>query len=90
MTPAQAYAQWKGVGARPYETESQTIRRFTQQFGLKPEDEEELLKAYPDRPQLSRYLDLGMILDEEKRSQDSSHKPSEREPMNFRSLLVLP
>ena len=54
MTPAQAYAQWKGVGARPYETESQTIRRFTQQFGLKPEDEEELLKAYPDRPQLSR------------------------------------
>ena len=57
MTPAQAYAQWKGVGARPYETESQTIRRFTQQFGLKPEDEEELLKAYPDQPQLQRSWD---------------------------------
>ena len=57
MTPSQAYAQWKGVGANPNESESQTIRRFSQQFRLKPEEEEELLGAYPDRPQFARSWD---------------------------------
>jgi len=57
MTPSQAYAQWKGVGAYPHESESQTIRRFSQQFRLKPEEEEELLDAYPDRPQIARSWD---------------------------------
>ena len=57
MTPSQAYAQWKGVGANPYESESQTIRRFSRQFRLSPEEEDELLGAYPDQPQFARSWD---------------------------------
>ncbi|SVE43605.1 uncharacterized protein METZ01_LOCUS496459, partial [marine metagenome] len=49
MTPSQAYAQWRDIGAEPGESESQTIRRFAQQFRLNPEDEDELLDAYPDQ-----------------------------------------
>ena len=49
MTPSQAYAQWRDIGAEPGESESQTIRRFAQQFGLNPEDEDELFDAYPDQ-----------------------------------------
>ena len=57
MTPNQAYAQWKGIGADPYESESQTIRRFAQQFRLNPEDEDELLRTYPDQPKIARSWD---------------------------------
>ena len=46
MTPSQAYAQWKQWGADPWESESQSIQKFSQQFGLDPEDEDELIKAY--------------------------------------------
>ena len=49
MTPSQAYAQWKQWGADPSDTESQSIQKFSQQFGLDPEDENELLEAYPDQ-----------------------------------------
>ena len=60
MTPSQAYAQWRDIGAEPGESESQTIRRFALQFGLNPEDEDELFKAYPDQKihKLQRNLDF--------------------------------
>ena len=42
MTPSQAYAQWRQWGADPGESDSQAIRRFSQQFDLDPEDDDEL------------------------------------------------
>ena len=53
MTPSQAYAQWKQWGADPGDSNSRSIQKFSQQFGLDPEDEEELLEAYPDQPRYS-------------------------------------
>ena len=50
MTPSQAYAQWKQYAARPGDTESQSIQRFSQQFGISPGQKEELTQAYPDQP----------------------------------------
>ena len=42
MTPSQAYAQWKQWGADPGDSNSRSIQKFSQQFGLDPEDEDEL------------------------------------------------
>ena len=50
MTPSQAYAQWKQYAADPADSEAQSIQKFSQQFGIAPEQEEELYKAYPDQP----------------------------------------
>ena len=61
MTPSQAYAQWKQWGADPGDSNSRSIQKFSQQFGLDPEDEEELLEAYPDQPRYSAPKKSGFI-----------------------------
>ena len=61
MTPSQAYAQWRQWGADPGESDSRAIRRFSQQFDLDPEDEDELLEAYPDRPIYREPKESGFI-----------------------------
>ena len=61
MTPSQAYAQWKQWGADPGDSNSRSIQKFSQQFGLDPEDEDELLEAYPDQPRYSAPKKSGFI-----------------------------
>ncbi len=45
MTPSQAYAQWKQYAADPADSEAQSIQKFSQQFGITPNEEDELLKV---------------------------------------------
>ena len=61
MTPSQAYAQWKQWGADPGDSNSRSIQKFSQQFGLDPEDEDELLEAYPDQPRFRGPKKSGFI-----------------------------
>ena len=61
MTPSQAYAQWKQYAADPADSEAQSIQKFSQQFGIAPEQEEELYKAYPDQPKFRAPRKSGFV-----------------------------
>ena len=61
MTPSQAYAQWKEMGGEFGEPDSQSIRRFAQEFGIDPDEEEELRQNYPDQPQFTGPKKSGFI-----------------------------
>ena len=61
MTPSQAYAQWKQYAADPSDSETQSIQKFSQQFGLDSVDEDELLEAYPDQPRYSAPKESGFL-----------------------------
>ena len=61
MTPKQAYSQWSQWGKEPWETESQAIQRFSREFGTSEQQTQELLEAYPDKPEIQQGQKSGFM-----------------------------
>ena len=61
MTPRQAYAQWKQYAGDPADSEAQSIQKFSQQFGVSSEDENDLIEAYPDQPRYTAPKKSGFL-----------------------------